>query len=221
MRELVQVIRDSWKGLDLQPYDTQMDEIKKDDLSIKNEMFKCDGLRRVHLETAKAGPLEIVHSVYWPDPHYNIPIFGCDIVSVNNIITAAIVDVSPIKGVTALNKDLSRISNSYTFKQRRAIPSWGDDVFSPFVQFVRLQDDSEKEQFIRIVKEYLEVYCALVNKSRKGRNWIKTMIRYNDQIWYAKCQRKNKKTMQVLTKWFDKEWAEVYINDVLFDIPKY
>ena len=218
MHELVQVIRDSWEGLDLQPYDTQMDEIKKDDLSIKNEMFKCDGLRRVHLETAKAGPLEIVHSVYWPDPHYNIPIFGCDIVSVNNIITAAIVDVSPIKGVTALNKDLSRISNSYSFKQRRAIPAWGDDVFSPFVQFVRLQDDSEKEQFIRIVKEYLEVYCALVNKSRKGRNWIKTMIRYNDQIWYAKCQRKNK---QVLTKWFDKEWAEVYINDVLFDIPKY
>ena len=43
MRELVQVIRDSWKGLDLQPYDTQMDEITKDDLSIKNEMFKCDG----------------------------------------------------------------------------------------------------------------------------------------------------------------------------------
>ena len=96
MHELIQVIRDSWEGLDLEPYDTQMDEIKKDDLSIKNEMFKCDGLRRVHLETAKAGPLEIVHSVYWPDPHYNIPIFGCDIVSVNNIITAAIVDLSLI-----------------------------------------------------------------------------------------------------------------------------
>ena len=30
--------------------------------------------------------------------NYNIPIFGCDIVSVGNIITAAIVDISPVSG---------------------------------------------------------------------------------------------------------------------------
>ena len=32
-------------------------------------------------------------------------------------------------------------------------------------------------------------------------------------------KRKNKKTIAVLSKWFDKEWARNYIDTVLFDVP--
>lgn len=45
------------------------------------------------------------------------------------------------------------------------------------------------------------------------------MLRFDDQIHYCKQQRKNKKTKAVLSKWFSPEFAEGYINDILFDIP--
>ena len=45
------------------------------------------------------------------------------------------------------------------------------------------------------------------------------MKRIDDQSWYCTSQRKNKKTKAVLTQWFDEEWADNYINNVLFDKP--
>ncbi len=45
------------------------------------------------------------------------------------------------------------------------------------------------------------------------------MRRIDDQIWYCQSQKKNDKTLAVLSKWFDKEFAEKYIDTILFDEP--
>ena len=220
MRELVNVIRNGWESLDVEPLETQLGKIEKDDLTINNEMYKCKGLRKIHLETATAGKLNIVHTVFWPDPNYNIPIFGCDIVSVGNIITAAIVDISPIRGCEDIYKEISPVSNSFQFSERRPLPLWADEIFSPFCKFVKLSQPAEKIEFLRITKEYLDIFTKRVKESKYDETWVRTMLRYDDQIWYAKQQRKNKKTLAVLSKWFDDDWASTYIDEVLFDVPK-
>tara|TARA_B100000427_G_scaffold17697_1_gene13701 strand:+ start:3773 stop:4441 length:669 start_codon:yes stop_codon:yes gene_type:complete len=220
MRELVNVIRNGWESLDVEPLETQLGKIEKDDLTINNEMYKCKGLRKIHLETATAGKLNIVHTVFWPDPNYNIPIFGCDIVSVGNIITAAIVDISPIRGCEDIYDEISVVSNSFQFSERRPLPLWADEIFSPFCKFVKLTQPAEKIEFLRITKEYLDIFIKRVKESKYDETWVRTMLRYDDQIWYAKQQRKNKKTLAVLSKWFDDDWASTYIDEVLFDVPK-
>lgn len=219
MRELVEVIRNGWESLEAVPIDTPLAKVEKDDLIINNEMYKCKGLRKIHLETANAGKLNIVHTVFWPDPNYNIPIFGCDIVSVGNIITAAIVDISPVRGCEDIYDKISPISNSFQFSEKRVLPLWADDVFSPHCKFVRLSKPAEKIEFVRIAKEYLNIVCDRVRESEYDEVWVRTMLRYDDQIWYAKQQRKNKKTLAVLSKWFDSDWASTYIDEVLFDVP--
>ena len=45
------------------------------------------------------------------------------------------------------------------------------------------------------------------------------MRRLDDQIWYCESQKKNDKTRGILEKWFDKEWTDKYMNEVLFDPP--
>ena len=50
-------------------------------------------------------------------------------------------------------------------------------------------------------------------------NWVHQMLRMDDQIYYCKQQRKNKKTIAVLSNWFDPLFARKYIDEVLFDIP--
>ena len=73
--------------------------VEKDGLTIRNRMFKTPELRKIHIEEAEIGGIKILHCVFFPDPHYSLPIFGCDIVSNGKTVTAAIVDVSPVYGV--------------------------------------------------------------------------------------------------------------------------
>ena len=50
-------------------------------------------------------------------------------------------------------------------------------------------------------------------------DWISVMKRFDDQIWYCKQQKKNDKTRGILAKCFNDEWADKYLNDLLFDEP--
>ena len=203
----------------VKPLECPMPEVKKDDLKIKNTMYSTPKLRKIHLELAELKALKILHCVFFPDPHYNLPIFGCDIVATDKTVTAAIVDVSPVKGFDNWDK-IREISNAFEFSETRHIPAWGDEVFSPYAKFMRLSKDKDISNFYVLLINYLKVYCDMVDKVEKDDNWIMTMLRYDDQIHYCKQQKKNDKTRAILEKLFDKEWANNYIDNVLFDLPR-
>ena len=68
----------------------------KEKLFILNEFYQAKGFRKIHLEVAKLGKsLEILHCVFFPDPCYDLPIFGADLVVNSNNISAGIVDCHP------------------------------------------------------------------------------------------------------------------------------
>ena len=70
-------------------------EIGKE-LYIENEFHKAKGFRKLHIEVAEFSKnLKILHCVFFPDPRFDIPIFGMDLVKINDIVSAAIVDLSP------------------------------------------------------------------------------------------------------------------------------
>tara|TARA_B100001094_G_scaffold236797_1_gene231954 strand:- start:1369 stop:2061 length:693 start_codon:yes stop_codon:yes gene_type:complete len=203
---------------DVEPLKCPIEEVKKDDLIIKNTMYKTAKLRKVHLELAELKGLKILHCVFFPDPNYNLPIFGCDIVATEKTVTAAIVDISPVKGYDNWD-DIREISNEYNFKGKRPLPLWGDDVFSPYCKFTRLSEDIDTANFYCLVMQYLRIYLLEVNKCERDTDWVKTMLRFDDQIYYCDQQRKNDKTRGILEKLFDKDFATNYIDNVLFDKP--
>jgi phycocyanobilin:ferredoxin oxidoreductase len=84
---------------------------------------------------------------------------------------------------------------------------------------MRINSRVEKYNYQSLVKHLLTIYCEEINNAVRDENWVNTMLRFDDQIYYCKQQRKNKKTIAVLSKWFDKEWARNYIDTVLFDVP--
>ena len=192
-------------------------------LLIHNEFFKCPGLRKIHLETARLGNLDILHCVFFPDSRYDLPIFGADIVASPAGVGAAIVDISPVTGLShSITSKLSKIK--YTFKEVRALPLWGDEIFSPYCKFVRLKNKKEEGDFASMVQDYLDVFThELMENVEKGpyqSHWTDIMRRFDGQLWYCKQQRKNDKTRGILAKCFDEEWADKYLNNVLFDDPK-
>ena len=205
---------------DVEKIDSPMKEVKKDGLIIKNTMYKNPVLRKMHLELAEINDMRILHCVLFPDPHYALPIFGCDIVANDKTVTAAIVDVSPVHGVDdRFYSQIRDLSNKYSFSERRPLPLWADEIFSPYCKFMRLSKSIEIANFYCIVMHYLHVFSNDIHHTLKDDLWFNTMKRYDDQIYYCNQQKKNDKTRGILEKLFDKEWAEEYINTVLFDLP--
>ena len=188
------------------------------ELYIENEFHKAKGFRKLHIEVAEFSKrLKILHCVFFPDPKYDIPIFGMDLVKVNEVVSAAIVDLSPSsKNQNAkYNKLLNSIDKS-VFETVRDIPEWGD-IFSENVFFASLKNESEKNAFCKIVDHHLLVLIKLSNSTSPDYDPKIIEERINYQKNYCIQQMKNEKTSLVLLKYFDKKWVEEYIKKVLFD----
>ena len=191
---------------------------KGKELYIENEFHEAKGFRKLHIEVAEFSKrLKILHCVFFPDPKYDIPIFGMDLVKVNEVVSAAIVDLSPSSKNQNIKYDkfLSTI-NRNVFESERKIPGWGD-IFSENVFFASLRNEIEKNAFCKIVDQYLLVLIKL-SKS-VGPDYDEKIIeeRINFQKNYCIQQMKNEKTSMVLLNYFDKKWVDKYIKKVLFD----
>lgn len=184
-------------------------------------MHHTKKLRKMHLETGYTDSINVMHCVLYPNPDYPIPIFGADIVETPKMVTAAIVDMSPVYGSERYVDIFRDISYKYQFQEDRVLPPWSEDVFSEGCKFIRIKTDEEKRMFMDLVKESMKLYKGIVENAQYDMRWINTMKRIDDQAHYCNQQRKNKKTKAVLSKWFDPEWAENYINEVLFDKVKH
>ena len=115
------------------------------ELYIENEFHKAKGFRKLHIEVAEFSKnLKILHCVFFPDPKFDIPIFGIDLVKINKIVSAAIVDLSPTSKNQnrSFEESLSEVDKS-SFTSLREIPKWGK-IFSKNVFFASLKCNSEK-----------------------------------------------------------------------------
>tara|TARA_Y100001970_G_scaffold42845_1_gene53377 strand:+ start:221 stop:946 length:726 start_codon:yes stop_codon:yes gene_type:complete len=191
---------------------------KGKELFIENEFHKAKGFRKLHIEVADfSRNLQILHSVFFPDPKFDIPIFGMDLVKINNNFSAAIVDLSPVsKNQSNLyEKSLSKFDRS-SFSSLREIPKWGN-IFSKNVFFASLKNEFEKNAFCKIVDQYLSTLIELSLHSQPDADQKIIQERVNFQKNYCSQQMKNDKTSMVLLKYFDKKWVDDYIKNILFD----
>ena len=190
-------------------------------LFISNEVHRCRGLRKLHLETARLGMgLQILHCVFFPDPHFDLPIFGADIVASPAGISAAIVDLSPVgeRLPAGIEDALSEI-DSPAFEQSRDLPAWAT-IFSPFVRFIRPASAQEEEWFVGLVERYLNILSRAVERAQPAASSDPfTIARYHGQVSYCQQQKRNDKTRRVLEKAFGTDWADRYIEELLFDDP--
>ena len=187
------------------------------ELYIENEFHKAKRFRKLHVEIAEfSGNLKILHCVFFPDPFFNIPIFGLDLVKTKNVVSAAIVDLSPVSKSNFLIDEILDDVKKDGFTMKREIPDWGN-IFSKNVFFASLMNKNEQNLFYNLVDQYLTVLVDL-NKELKPDLDPKSI---NERIYfqrnYCKQQMKNEKTSLVLLKYFEKPWVERYIKEILFD----
>ena len=191
---------------------------KECEFYIENQFHKAKGFRKLHVEIAEfSNSLKILHVVFFPDPNFNIPIFGLDLVKVNGIITAAIVDLSPVS--SSINYELeSQLinANKDNFGIKRKIPEWGE-IFSQHVFFASLKNKEDQNYFYKIVDEYIKILLNHSTNLLPDEDPKNLQERIYFQKKYCIQQMKNEKTSMVLLKYFDKKWVDRYIKEILFD----
>ena len=188
------------------------------ELYIENEFHKAKGFRKLHIEVAEFSKnLKILHCVFFPDPKFDIPIFGMDLVKIKDIVSAAIVDLSPASQSQSIKYEnlLSEVDKS-SFSSLREIPNWGK-IFSKNVFFASLKSESEKNAFCRVVDQYLAILIKLSKEAKPEFEKEIIQERKDYQKNYCVQQMKNEKTSMVLLKYFDEKWVNNYIKTVLFD----
>ena len=187
------------------------------ELYIENEFHKAKRFRKLHVEIAEfPSNLKILHCVFFPDPFFNIPIFGLDLVKTKNVVSAAIVDLSPVSKSHILIDQILDDVKKEGFTMKRDIPDWGN-IFSRNVFFASLMNKNEQNLFYDIVDQYLKILVDLNKELKPDLNVKSIDERIYFQRNYCKQQMKNEKTSLVLLKYFDKQWVERYIKEILFD----
>ena len=225
LAERIRTCRDALPDLEPLGIDPALEAISGsldgENLFIRNEVHRCRGLRKLHLETARLGAgLQILHCVYFPDAAYDLPVFGADIVAGRAGVSAAIVDLSPVAGrlPESIDRDLAALPRA-DFAEQRQLPPWGS-IFSPHVLFVRPADAAEEQRFIEHVGAVLGVLAkAVAQGTAQGPGHPATVERWQGQLRYCKQQKQNDKTRRVLEKAFNPAWADQYIENLLFDDP--
>lgn len=226
IQNLATVILSTWQNtLNLEPF--QLPEglgyiegkLEGERLTIENTCYQCGPFRKMHLELAKVGTgLDILHCVMFPREGYALPMFGCDIVGSHKAgISAAIADISPTAADRRLPEVYGDLGENPPFLQPRDLPEWGE-IFSPLCLFVRPQGEGEETTFVKRVEAFLQRHCTYAHALAPvtGEAAIAAMA---GQRHYCEQQQQNDKTRRVLEKAFGEAWAEVYMTQVLFDLP--
>ncbi len=223
--DLIRDSRERLIDLALLDLDPELRNIYKkvdgDDLFIVNELHQARGFRKLHLELARIGSsLQILHCVFFPDPRFDLPIFGVDLVAGVNGVSAAIVDLSPVGTDLPINlTEKFKLRNDFDFKLIRELPDWGN-IFSSKVCFIKPASIDEEKKFLQLTDDYLTALISYTDTvTPNSFDSPLTIERHRHQLKYCHQQKQNDKTRNVLARTFSPQWAERYIDIILFECP--
>ncbi len=227
IQQLANTIERTWQDyLDLSPYEIPADlgyiehHLEGEKLVIENYCYQTPQFRKLHLELAQVGNgLDILHCVMFPKNEYPLPLFGCDIVGAKGQISAAIVDLSPIRADRSLpatyHLQLSQLPH-FEFTHPRELPVWGD-IFSQHCIFIRPEGEREEEAFLELVQQIMKIHCSIAIQTQPVTSRNEQMLIQAGQQNYCSRQRENDKTRRILEKSFGSEWTDRYMSTMLFD----
>jgi phycocyanobilin:ferredoxin oxidoreductase len=229
IHQLADCIEALWREyLDLSPYQVPAGlgyiegHLEGERLVIENHCYQTPQFRKLHLELAQVGTgLDILHCVMFPQPDYDLPMFGTDLVGAKTgSVSAAIADLSPMSADRVLPQPYQTGLSALPpleFAQPRPLPEWGD-IFSEFCLFVRPLNEPEEAQFLNRVRDFLTLHCQMARDASPVPSPAKVAEIADAQTYYCAKQQQNDKTRRVLERSFGVEWADRYMTTMLFDV---
>ncbi|MGK7877619.1 MAG: phycoerythrobilin:ferredoxin oxidoreductase [Xenococcaceae cyanobacterium] len=224
--------------LDLQPYPIPEGFERKEGTMGKGKRleevlttsyaFKSPKIRQIRAAHVQGGnSLQVLNFVIFPQPTYDLPFFGADLVTLPGGHLIAL-DMQP------LFRDDPAYQAKYTepilpiFKAHQQHLAWGGDFpeearpfFSPAFLWTRPQETKVVQtRVLEAFKDYLQAYLNFVEQAEpvsdsKGLEEI-----LEAQRRYIDYRAEKDPARGMFTRLYGEEWTEEYIHGFLFDLER-
>ena len=181
-------------------------EIPTEDFGWSNKRYVGENYRLAHIERYSDSNLEVLHFTCFPNPTFQHPIFGFDIITTDKKPLAAFMDWSPVDNTTS-------IKTGYKYEKEYPLPDWAKVIFSSSPMAI-VPNDSEMSTIAKDVTSNFEIYLKILNDSKEALDRVDYIVAAQNR--YCENQQKNQRTYNVLKAKLGEERAKYFITNILF-----
>ena len=181
-------------------------EIPTEDFGWSNKRYVGENYRLAHIERYSDTNLEVLHFTCFPNPTFQHPIFGFDIITTDKKPLAAFMDWSPVDNTT-------RIKSGYKYEKDYPLPDWAKIIFSD-TPLAIVPNDSEMNTLSNDITSNFEIYLDILNNSKESLDRVDYIVAAQNR--YCENQQKNQRTYNVLKSKLGEERAKYFITNILF-----
>ena len=207
--------------------DFSFNENTKKKARIVNICASSDEYRKIRLTYYDAGDnTQVFNSVWYPDPKYNLPVLGVDLLAFNRKKYLAIVDFQPIHDdekdhALSYEHRLQPIKDQYDALKGRMSSKFYDETqfFSQQMLFARFEDEPviQKELFPAF-QEYVQTHLDLIRETTPEQSKVDKIL--GRQKEYDTYSAERDPAMGLFTAMFGQEWAMDFVHDFLFSMSE-
>eukprot|EP00984_Skeletonema_dohrnii_P020692 scaffold10157_cov142-Skeletonema_dohrnii-CCMP3373.AAC.2 len=207
--------------------DVTFKENKEKRARIVNQCYASDEYRKIRMTYYDAGDsVQVFNSVWYPDPKYNLPVLGIDILSFNRKKYLAIVDFQPLHEdeddhATTYEHILKPIKEKYDNLKGRMSSKFYDETqfFSKEMLFARFEDGKIVDNdLLPAFKSYVKTHLNLVQSTPPSTNPQDVQAVFERQRAYDTYSADRDPAAGLFAAMFGKQWAEDFIYDFLFSL---
>jgi len=139
-----------------------------------NQCYTCDEYRKIRMTYNDVGDsTQVFNSVWYPDPKYNFPILGIDLLSFNRKKYLAIVDFQPLHEneadhATTYEHRLMPTKEQYDSLKGRISSKFYDETqfFSKQMLFARFgEEDVVHQDLFPAFQQYVQLHTSLIHET--------------------------------------------------------
>jgi len=194
---------------------------------IVNVCFSSKEYRKIRMTYYDAGDsTQVYNAVWYPNPEYNLPVLGIDLLAFNRKKYLAIVDFQPIhdeeKDHAATYEHLLKpIKEKYDSLKGRMSSKFYDETkhFSEQMLFARFDDeDIVSRDLFPAFQGYVQTHLDLIRKTEPKPEQTEMVL--SKVKGYDTYSADRDPATGLFAAMYGKEWAEDFVHDFLFSMSE-
>jgi len=194
---------------------------------IVSQCYKSDEYRKIRMTYYDAGDnTQVFNSVWYPDPKYNLPILGIDLLAFNRKKYLAIVDFQPLYDdetdhAATFEHRLAPMKDQYESLKGRMSSKFYDETqfFSQQMLFARFEDEKVVGgDLFEAFKRYVMMHNKLIRETDADEENQEAVL--DRQRAYDTYSAERDPATGLFAAMFGKDWADDYVFDFLFSLSE-
>lgn len=194
---------------------------------IVNLCASSDEYRKIRMTYYDAGDnTQVFNAVFYPDPKYNLPVLGIDLLAFNRKKYLAIVDFQPIHEkeedhAITFEDRLAPIKDQYDSLKGRMSSKFYDETqfFSQQMLFARFEDEAVvQDDLFPAFQSYVQTHLDLIREVKPQEDDIELVL--ERQQAYDKYSAERDPATGLFCAMFGNDWAMDFVHDFLFSMSE-